>query len=173
LEFAGRGKSILVSRGIIRPVSNRYFAAAGALFVGGILLLVLSVIRGEGAAGIALFIPFYIGTGPFSSMGVLLIFIGILVLFFAFFQGAAGAFQDEEPDIATEEPEAAAAAKGAESAGPNGTPRAKARGGAVIMIGPVPIIVGSDSSVARNLMLLAMGLMVMAIVVMVLLAILA
>ena len=149
---------------------NRYFAAAGALFMAGILLLVLSVMKGEGAAGIALFVPFFYGTGPFSSIGVLLIFLGMIVLFYAFFQGAMGASMDEDADDAAEEPEAGATAKGAGPAGPKGTPRAKVRGGAVIMIGPVPIILGSDSSVARSLMLLAMGLMVLAIVFMVLLA---
>ena len=141
--------------------------------MGGILLLVLSVIRGEGAAGIALFIPFFLGTGPFSSLGVLLIFIGMMVLFYAFFQGAAGASRDEEAAVANEEPGAGATAKAAEPAGPNTAPRPIVRGGAVIMIGPVPIIVGSDSFVARNLMLLAMGLMVLAIIFMVLLAVLA
>jgi len=153
-------------------VLRRYFAAAGALFIAGILLLVLSVIKGEGAAGIALFIPFFVGTGPFSSLGVLLIFLGMAILFFAFFQGAAEASQDEGPDVAAEEPEAGATAKGAEPTAPSKTPRAKVRGGAVIMIGPVPIVLGSDSSTVRNLMLLAMGLMVLAIVFIVLLALL-
>jgi uncharacterized protein (TIGR00304 family) len=158
---------------MIRLMLNRYFAAAGALFIAGILLLILSVIRGEGAAGFALFIPFFYGTGPFSSLGVLLIFLGMAVLFYSFFQSAMGASPDEEADVAAEEPEAGATAKGAEPAAPGKTPRAKVRGGAVIMIGPVPILLGSDSSMARSLMLLAMGLMVLAIIFMVLLAILA
>jgi len=91
LEFADMGKSILGPRGMIGRMLNRYFAFAGALFTGGILLLLLSVIRGEGTAGIALFIPFFYGTGPFSSLGVLLIFLGMAALFYAFVRGAMSA----------------------------------------------------------------------------------
>jgi len=41
-----------------------------------------------------------------------------------------------------------------------------ARGGAVIMIGPIPIVFGSDRQSAKILMILAAGLMILAIFVM-------
>lgn len=153
---------------------NRYFAFAGALFTGGILLLLLSVIRGEGTAGIALFIPFFYGTGPFSSLGVLLIFLGMAALSYALVRGAMSAASEEEPDGPEGMPvapqEAGAPVKGAKSPAPQTRPGHNIRGGAVIMIGPVPIVFGSDGSVARGLMILALSLMIVSFIILVFLA---
>lgn len=154
---------------------NRYFALAGALFIGGMLLLLLSVIRGEGTAGIALFIPFFYGTGPFASLGVLLIFLGMVALFYAFVRGAmSAALEDEEsvPGVMEEKPqEAQAQASGGDIPASKTRTGSNIRGGAVIMIGPVPIVFGSDSSMARGLMLLALALMIVSLIVLAILAV--
>jgi uncharacterized protein (TIGR00304 family) len=42
----------------------------------------------------------------------------------------------------------------------DGTPKTKVRGGGIIMLGPIPIIVGSDRGSIRILVLLAIVLMV-------------
>lgn len=44
--------------------------------------------------------------------------------------------------------------------------RRSVRGGAVIMIGPIPVVFGSDRESAKILMILAIGLMIVAISVM-------
>jgi uncharacterized protein (TIGR00304 family) len=159
---------------MIGRMLNRYFAFAGALFTGGILLLLLSVIRGEGTAGIALFIPFFYGTGPFSSLGVLLIFLGIAALFYAFVRGAMSAALEDErnaPGGMEERPqEARAPARRSETPAPQTLPGSNIRGGAVIMVGPVPIVFGSDSSMARGLMILALSLMIASFMILVFLA---
>jgi uncharacterized protein (TIGR00304 family) len=145
---------------------NRYFALAGALFMGGILLLLLSVIRGEGSAGIAVFIPFFYGTGPFSSMGVLLVFLGMLAFFYSFIRGEMSAAPGEvDEDWAPESrPADGPSEKRATPAPPQEPAGPGVRGGAVILIGPVPIVFGSDRAAARNLMMLALALMIAALI---------
>jgi len=135
---------------------KRYMAVAGALFISGILMIVFSIMRGEGSAGFALFVPFFYGTGPFAMLGVLLIFLGIVALFTSFVRGAMNAMPDEEGEVEAERPE---------KAGPS------VRGGAVIMIGPIPIVFGSDRAAARNLMILALVIMFVALLVLGILAI--
>jgi uncharacterized protein (TIGR00304 family) len=155
---------------------KRYLAVAGALFISGILMLVFSVMRGEGSAGFALFVPFFYGTGPFASLGVLLIFLGIVALFASFVRGAMNAMPDEEGEEDRERAGTADPAKGAprkdeEAAAPQDKDRPDVRGGAVIMIGPIPIVFGSDRAAARNLMILALVIMFVALLVLGILAI--
>ncbi len=86
----------------------------------------------------------------------------------------AGAMGQEDEEVTSTKPEAGtgpSAGTSPQSATEKwGRPRV--RGGGVVLIGPIPIVFGSDSSTARGLMLLAMGLMAMAIVLMILLALL-
>jgi uncharacterized protein (TIGR00304 family) len=158
---------------MVCTMANRHLALAGGLFVSGILLLALGVMRGEVAAGIALFMPFLYGTGPFASLGVLLVFLGMLALFYAFIGGAvpAAAMEEEDEDESSQAgPFPKTAEKGGEAAPPKHPARPKARGGAVIMIGPLPIVFGSDRAMTRNLMILALALMAVSIVLLAFLA---
>lgn len=156
----------------------RWSVIAAFLFAAGIGLLVVGVMRGEVAAGIALFIPFFYGTGPFASLGVLLISLGMVAFFCALVRGAMSAAVDEWEEERGEEevksdragPVQKAAEKGGEAPPPQHLARPKARGGAVIMIGPVPIVFGSDRAMTRNLMILALALMAVSIVLLAFLA---
>jgi uncharacterized protein (TIGR00304 family) len=159
---------------IVWRMEKKYLALAGGLFIGGILALALGVIRGEVTAGIAIFIPFLFGTGPFASLGVLLVFLGMLALFFAFFSSSlpADAMEDEDEDGQPGQrgPEQEAAGDGSGTASSQHRPRTNVRGGAVIMIGPIPIVLGSDPAMTRTLMILALALMAAAIILMVVVA---
>jgi len=153
-------------------MDKRFLALAVGLFLGGIILLACGITRGELTAGIAIFIPFIYGTGAFASLGVLMVFLGILSLFFSLFwegpQTAAGDEQEDE-EFGQQGPGQGPQKDGA--AAPISHPsRPKIRGGAVIMIGPIPIVAGSDRAMTRNLMMLALGLMAAAIILMILLA---
>lgn len=140
-------------------MANRFMAATAGLFVLGLCLVALSVLRGEGHAGIALFIPFFYGTGPLASLGVLCFFVGMVLLFLGIGRPAMAQAPEEVP--APREVPAA-----------NETDEKKVRGGAIIMIGPVPIVYGSDPATARRLMVLALLLMVLFIVALLALAVL-
>ena len=46
--------------------------------------------------------------------------------------------------------------------------RGKARGGGLIMIGPIPIVFGTDKETIKILLILALGLMILALILMLL-----
>ncbi|MGQ9583270.1 MAG: TIGR00304 family membrane protein [Thermoplasmatota archaeon] len=170
---------------------RRLGALAAAMIACGVALLALSVFRGEGAAGVAVFIPFLYGTGPLASLGALLLFVGLFCLFLSMLRpgdtlwrdfteygpeagGAPGGSGEGER---AEEGEGRGAGGGGAGEGakaarelaakdiwrvPGQESRRgageKPRAGAVIFIGPVPIVYGSDLGVARWMLALATAL---------------
>ena len=149
------------------PMLNRFTAAAACLFAAGLALVALSVLRGEGSAGILVCVPFFYGTGLLSSLGVLCFFGGMVLLFLGMARSAAEA---QAPDggggpASPDAPEVAAHGEGAEAA-----PRTRA--GGVILLGPVPIVFGSDPGISRAMFYLALGLMAGLVAVLLLLALL-
>jgi uncharacterized protein (TIGR00304 family) len=159
------------------PMPNRSTAASAILFATGLALLVLSAMRGEGTAGIAVFIPFFVGSGPLSSLGVLCFFVGMVLLFFGMARSAAEAAEADEPDNqgAHDGPEGPAAKDGPQGPAPPSDPAqgtGRSRIGGVVMIGPVPIIIGSDPGISRAMFYLALGLMAAFIVALLALAML-
>ena len=145
---------------------NRFTASAACLFALGLALVVLSVLRGEGSAGIAVCVPFFWGTGPLASLGVLCFFIGVVLLFLGMVRSAAEASDAGELD------EQAAPDGHRGTAVPKSTAEAapRVRAGGVILIGPVPIVFGSDPGISRTMFYLALGLMAALIVVLIALA---
>lgn len=100
---------------------DRYRAlkiAGGALVMLGIVLLVLAVLEGQASLALVLIIPVIYGTGPLLAISVLMIFAGLALVFMSFFQTAPGM------DTAN-------------------APREKKEWGGVILIGPIPIVIGS------------------------------
>ena len=77
-----------------------------------------------------------IASSSLYALGFALIFIGILVIVFAIILLSI-----------------------------SGTKKAKVKGGGVIMIGPVPIIFGTDKSSLKTVILLSLALTVMLIIV--------
>ena len=157
------------------PMPNRFTAASAILFVTGLALLVLSVMRGEGTAGIAVFIPFFVGSGPLSSLGVLCFFVGMVLLFFGMARSAADAAESDEPENQGEpaRPDGPAAKDGPKDPAPPTSPAqgtARPRFGGVVMIGPVPIIFGSDPGISKTMFYMALGLMAAFIVALLVLA---
>ena len=146
------------------PILNRFTAAAAILFVTGLAMLVLSVLRGEGTAGIAVFIPFFVGSGPMSSLGVLCFFVGMVLLFFGMARSAVDAAEGDEPKHqgAPDGPKGPALNDGPKTPAPPTNPAqgtTRPRFGGVVMIGPVPIIFGSDPGISRTMFYVALGLM--------------
>lgn len=176
---------------IERKMVRRLDALAAGMIACGVALLALSVLRGEGAAGVAVFIPFFYGTGPLASLGALLLFIGLFCLFLSILRPSDTFWRDSPEDgpeaggasggsgegERAEEGEGrgagvGGAGEGAEAArklaakdvwrAPGEESRRgageKPRTGAVVLIGPVPIVYGSDPGVARWMLVLATAL---------------
>ncbi len=156
-------------------------ALAAALFASGLALLALNVIKGEGAAGVVVFIPFFYGTGPLASLAAVLLFLGLFCLIF----GLAGAGAAPSRDLKDGGRVAGEMESGGEARdrptgkdiwrvlGENGRREdgGKHRAGAVVLIGPVPIVYGSDPGMARWMLALALLLMAALVAVFILVAI--
>jgi len=127
---------------------NRNLVIAGVLGVIGIMILGYSVSEGEGNAGIFLIFPVFYGSGLFAFLGVLCI-MGAMILGFVGFAEYAAAKQGPEPGSTQKA---------------RGKPQRSVRGGGVVLIGPIPIIFGSDPKTAVVLVILALIIMVAAII---------
>ena len=101
---------------------------ASFLFIAGIILLILAMIKGEGKAGIFIIFPFFAGSGILSIAGILLIFLSFVIFFFSF--PSSPKYWNEEAKV-------------------------EKKTGGIIFIGPIPIIFSSDYSIAKILFILA------------------
>ncbi len=142
---------------------NRSTAVAAGLFAAGIALVLLSIFRGEGSAGIVVCVPFFFGNGLLASLGVVCFIGGMVMLLLGIARAAAAqaARQRREPAEETD-------GQARTQAG-NAT---KTRAGGVILLGPIPIVFGSDPGMSRTMFYLASGLITAFIVVLVILALL-
>ena len=127
---------------------NKYLALALILAICGIALIGYSVASGEGSAGVVLFIPVFYGSGLFAFLGVLFIMAAIFLGFFGF-AVQMGSMEDFEN---SQEPRSSQPSK----------PRVQKsiKGGGVVLIGPIPIIFGSDKKTAIVLAVLAIVLII-------------
>ncbi|MFO7792930.1 MAG: DUF131 domain-containing protein [Candidatus Saliniplasma sp.] len=92
------------------------------LFLIGISLIILSVITGESQLALFLIFPVIYGAGLIMMIGILLIFLSFISLFFIL------PFQD---DIQPTEIQR------------------DSKWGGIIFIGPIPIVIGKDKSVTK------------------------
>lgn len=127
----------------------------------GIALLFYAVAIGEANVSLFLIFPVIYGSGTYSLLAILLIMIGMILLFFAPFQSVKETVNDyyeenynnydyvnyesyEEPKDSKEHGEK------------------KVKYGGVVLIGPIPIVFGSDKNMAK-ISILAAILMLVAI----------
>lgn len=105
------------------------------LFVAAALALAVSVITGESIFGFLLIFPFIIVSGPIAMIGSVLLVSAIILLFI----GVMMDFRESAEE----------AVSGTDD---QSVWQTEKKFGGVVMIGPVPIILGSDRKIA-NLML--------------------
>jgi uncharacterized membrane protein len=123
------------------------------LLAAGLALIAASVATGQGQVFLLLFIPIYAGTGVLG-------FLGILVVFLGFFLMTLGSAWRGVPVPVATVPEVAPPA-GIDA--PAAPPSPPAKYGGVVMLGPIPIVFGSDAKIAKWMMVL--GLILAALVV--------
>lgn len=127
---------------------NRYLGFAIILVICGIVLLGISVASGEGSAGVVLFIPVFYGSGLFAFLGVLCIMAGLILGFFGIGKGLGEAREFEDTGES----------QSPQPAGPR--TQKSIKGGGVVLIGPIPVIFGSDAKTAIVLVVLAIILII-------------
>jgi len=123
---------------------------AVALIALGIILIAYAVSTGEAKVYIFVFIPVFTGGTLTAFGGTLLLFLGIFLFFFSL--AGPGGFDTVEP------------ARAAPRAGAPRTPGTKF--GGVVLLGPIPIVFGSDKKIAKWMLVVALILVILLVVIM-------
>ncbi len=128
----------------------RWLGVAG--IVGGAALIAASLATGEGHAYLLLIFPVFTSTGALGLLGIVLLFAGIAGTMFSF---AAGGIPAMETSGTTQPAQAP----------PSGPPTAAAapRLGGVVMLGPIPLVFGSDARITK--WMIALGIVLLALTV--------
>jgi uncharacterized protein (TIGR00304 family) len=104
----------------------------------------MGYLSGEIEVGFFLIFPFLIGSGVYAFLGFIFVFIAVLVLMFGF----VSRFNIIHEGIGLEEEQLPSQNK------------TTVKGGGVILIGPIPIVFGSNWKIAVILMIFAIVLIV-------------
>lgn len=100
-------------------------------------LLAYAVVTGQAEVGLFVVVPFVVGSGPVPLAGALLVMAGM----FGLFAASARSLGPEQPPRPTEP-------------SPTADEEPRTEAGGVVMIGPIPIVLGSDR---RTAILAALG----------------
>ena len=113
---------------------NKYRILSLICFIFGIALFAIGFYSGEIQGGVFVVFPFIVGSGIYALAGFVLIFLAILLFVFGF---AGNIKPDETYD--------------------HGEPikKSSVKGGGVVLIGPIPIVFGSNWKIAIVLMIIA------------------
>lgn len=120
---------------------NRYRVLSLVCFILGIAFFVVGFLSGEIQGGVFVIFPFIAGSGIYALAGFILIFLAMLLFIFGFASNI-------KPDETYEHGEP--------------TKRSSVKGGGVVLIGPIPIVFGSNWKIAVVLMILAIILILVA-----------
>ena len=112
---------------------NRYHLLSILIFIAGIFLIILGVLTGDVQGGLFLIFPFVIGSGIYATLGILL----IIASFFLFMFTISTNPIDQEPENTTKKT------------------NSKIQGGGIILLGPIPIIIGSNWKITVPLIIIA------------------
>jgi uncharacterized protein (TIGR00304 family) len=122
---------------------RKWLLASLILFVSGVVLIITSVSNGEGQVGLFLIFPFIVTQGWIGAVGSLLLFLAIISVFIGFWTSAT---QDSgQPSVETSSPTPAT--------------RTKKNYGGVVLIGPIPIVFGSDEKIAKSMLIIAVAIL--------------
>ncbi len=117
-----------------------------ALLIAGVALVAASVAMGQGQVYLLLFIPVFVGTGAVGLLGILVVFLGLFLTSFG--SAMRGVPLPIEP--------ASQPAMAPDAPAPPAVPAPPAKFGGVVMLGPIPIVFGSDARIAKWMMVLGL-----------------
>ena len=111
-------------------------------FILGLVFFVLGVLSGKIKTGFIVVFPFLVGSGVYALFGFICVFIAILLFMFGFInKPISGDLQVREDEYDTQK-------------------KTSVKGGGVVLIGPVPIVFGSNWKIAVLMMVLAIIIIV-------------
>jgi uncharacterized protein (TIGR00304 family) len=114
-------------------------------FVIGIIFFCLGLLYGDTSAGIFIIFPYISGSGVYSLIGILFIFLSILVFFFGF------SFKFDKNDIDNNNSKSEI------------TKKISIKGGGVVLLGPIPIVFGSNWKITFLLIIFAIIIILISI----------
>jgi len=117
---------------------NKYSKASVLCLILSIVFFAVGVLTGEAEVGIFFIFPFLKGSGIYALLGFIFIFIAVLLFMFGF-----GRTTTESEDLPFEENKYGVQKK------------TSVKGGGVVLVGPIPIIFGSNWKIAVFMMILA------------------
>jgi uncharacterized protein (TIGR00304 family) len=116
---------------------NKYHFLSLFCFTFGIIFFILGFLQGDIQTGIFVIFPFVAGTGIYAFMGFIFIFFAMLL----FISGFKNRIDSDEIKLDQENYQT--------------TKKTSIKGGGVVLIGPIPIVFGSNWKIAVFLMILA------------------
>lgn len=123
----------------------RYHLLAISIFVLGLALTIIGKIKGDVQGGFTLIFPFIMGTGIYLTLGFILIIIGMLLLLFSFSYGSSN------KDITIFDKDV--------------NSNQKIHGGGLILIGPIPFLIGSNWKFKVLLLVVAVFIVILFIII--------
>jgi len=120
---------------------NKVHILSFICFITGIFFFALGFLSGDIQAGIIVVIPFLSGSGFYAFIGFIFLFLAIILFMFGFTIGSEviNEFDENQPKK-----------------------KSSIKTGGVILIGPIPIIFGSNWKIALVLMLVSIILIIVA-----------
>ncbi len=119
------------------------FYLSACLIISGIVIFGLSLIRGEGGIFLFFVFPVFYSTSLLGGFGIFLIFVGIFILFFMPFFSSFPRFSEPPNEV--------------EHVHHDNEKRSHY--GGVVLIGPIPIIFGSDKHIAFYMIIAAISML--------------
>lgn len=112
---------------------NKYALFSLFFLIAGFVFLFLGFLTGDIEAGFFFIFPFIIGSGIYGFLGIILLFLSFLMFIFSL--GNRDRFHGNRIDDKDK--------------------KSNFKGGGVVLIGPIPIVFGSNWKIALVLMLLS------------------
>ena len=118
---------------------NRIQILSLGCFIIGVIFFIDAVLSGDIDAGVILIFPFIIGSGFSALLGILCIFLAFFLFILSYKHTELDSSENpfEQQDLHSEK-------------------KTSVKGGGIILIGPVPIILGSNWKIALILMSIAL-----------------
>ncbi len=118
---------------------NRHHLLPLVFFISGIVFLSLGILTKEMEIGVVLIFPFMIGSGIYALLGFISIFIATML----FMIGFASKFSSDDLNVRKKDIHQT-------------NKKTSVKGGGVILIGPIPIVFGTNWKIALMLLILTM-----------------
>ena len=118
---------------------NRRHLLPLVFFISGIVFFSLGILTKEMEIGVVLIFPFMVGSGIYALLGFISIFIATML----FMIGFSSKFSSDDLNVRKKDIHQT-------------NKKTSVKGGGVILIGPIPIVFGTNWKIALMLMMLAM-----------------